>query len=232
MSDPSPSTTSGPGEVLRAVRRNNNWTLADIAERAGIPLSTLSKIENGQISPTYDQLMRLSDSLRIDISELFARRPREVVNNASGRRSINRLGDGERIETDNRVQQYLSTDLLNKHLTPIVSESKARTLEEFGEFMRHPGEEFVYVVEGVLALHTDCYAPVILQAGESIYFDSAMGHAYLAQGETRCRFLSICTVEEHVAPGVMPSMAKPDTSAPAVTAAAPPVTRTATGHRR
>jgi len=222
MSDP--AATSGPGEALRAVRRNNNWTLADIAERAGIPLSTLSKIENGQISPTYDQLMRLSDSLRIDISELFARRPREVINSGSRRRSINRLGHGERIETDNRVQHYLSTDLLNKHLTPIVSEAKARSLEEFGEFMRHPGEEFVYVVEGLLALHTDCYAPVILQAGESIYFDSSMGHAYLAQGEARCRFLSICTVEGYVATGALPAMTKPETSTPTP---APPVTRTA-----
>lgn len=212
------SVTSGPGDALRAVRRNNNWTLADIAARAGIPLSTLSKIENGQISPTYDQLMRLSESLRIDISELFARRPREAVNNAGGRRSVNRLGGGERIETDSRVQHYLSTDLLNKQFTPIVSEAKAHTLEEFGEFMRHPGEEFVYVVEGVLALHTDCYAPVILQAGESIYFDSSMGHAYLAQGEGTCRFLSICTVEGHAASG----------SASAETSAADVVTTVAT----
>jgi len=230
MSDP--ASTSGPGEVLRAVRRNNNWTLADIAERAGIPLSTLSKIENGQVSPTYDQLMRLSDGLRIDISELFTRQPREVVNNASGRRSINRLGNGERIETENRVQQYLSTDLLNKQLTPIVSEAKAQTLEEFGEFMRHPGEEFVYVIEGVLALHTDCYAPVVLQTGESIYFDSSMGHAYLAHGEAPCRFLSICTVEEHVAPGVMPATAKPEASAPTAAPSTPPMTRTAAGSRR
>lgn len=221
------AATNGPGEALRTVRRNNNWTLADIAERAGIPLSTLSKIETGQISPTYDQLMRLSDSLRIDISELFTQRPREIVSNSSGRRSINRLGNGERIETENRVQQYLSTDLLNKQLTPIVSEAKARTLEEFGEFMRHPGEEFVYVVEGVLALYTDCYAPVILQTGESIYFDSSMGHAYLAQGEAPCRFLSICTVEAHVAPGVMPFVAKPEASTPATAASTPPMTRTA-----
>lgn len=45
-------------------------------------------------------------------------------------------------------------------------------MEEFGEFMRHPGEEFLYVIEGELELHTQCYAPVVLKAGESIYLDS------------------------------------------------------------
>lgn len=187
--------TTGPGETLRSVRRSNNWTLADIASRAGIPLSTLSKIEIGQISPTYDQLMRLSSALNIDIAELFSSRNQEPAGTPTGgRRSINRLKSGEIIETDSRVQCYLSTDLLNKQVTPIISHTKARSLQEFGEFMRHPGEEFVYVIEGRLELHTDGYAPVILQTGESIYFESSMGHAYVAHDDTPCRFLCICTV--------------------------------------
>lgn len=232
-----PTSTSGPGETLRAVRRNNNWTLADIATRAGIPLSTLSKIENGQVSPTYEQLMRLSESLHIDIAELFTGRSREAgAPSTSGRRSINRLDSGEVIETDSRVQHYLSTDMLNKQFTPIVSEAKARTLAEFGEFMQHPGEEFIYVVEGQLALHTDCYAPVILQVGESIYFDSAMGHAYVAHGPGRCRFLSICTVpretrQEAAAPpvGVPSSKSNPAPEAPAARGKR---TRSSAGNRR
>jgi transcriptional regulator with XRE-family HTH domain len=188
------TSTTGPGETLRSVRRSSNWTLADIAERAGISLSTLSKIENGQVSPTYEQLVRLSDSLHIDIAELFTRRSADAVDNPGGRRSINRLNSGEVIETDSRVQHYLSTDLLNKHFTPIISECLAHTLEEFGEFMHHPGEEFVYVIEGALELHTNCYVPVVLQTGESMYFDSTMKHAYVAHGSARCRFLCICTV--------------------------------------
>lgn len=187
--------SGGPGETLRATRRRNDWTLADVAARAGIPLSTISKIENGQVSPTYDQLVRLSESLGMDISELFSRQARETPQaGAGGRRSINRLGSGQIIETDSRVQHYLSTDLLNKQFTPIISEAKAHTLEDFGEFMRHQGEEFLYVVDGALELHTDCYAPVVLQAGESIYFDSTMGHAYVSHGKPNCKFLVICTV--------------------------------------
>lgn len=204
------STPTGPGETLRSVRRSNNWTLAEVASRAGIPLSTLSKIEIGQISPTYEQLMRLSESLNIDIAELFGRRGKGSASIASGgRRSINRLNSGEIIETQTRVQCYLSTDLLNKQVTPIISEVKARSLQEFGEFMHHPGEEFVYVIEGELELHTDGYAPVILQTGESIYFESSMGHAYLAHTDKPCRFLCICTVVHETHAGAVSPPAKP-----------------------
>lgn len=60
--------------------------------------------------------------------------------------------------------------------------------------MRHAGEEFLYVIEGELELHTEYYAPLILRAGESTYFDSRMGHAYIAHGKTPCRALSVCTL--------------------------------------
>ncbi len=119
------------------------------------------------------------------------RRRRRRLAEQQGRRSLNRLGDGELIEMSNHTLRYLSTDLLSKQVTPILCEYRARTLEEFGDFMHHAGEEFLFVLEGAVELHTEYYAPVILKAGESIYFDSRMGHAYLAHGPGVCRALSI-----------------------------------------
>jgi uncharacterized cupin superfamily protein len=62
--------------------------------------------------------------------------------------------------------------------------------------MRHEGEEFLYILEGELELHTECYAPLVLKARESVYFDSRMGHAYIARGTEPCRALSMCTVPQ------------------------------------
>ena len=53
------------------------------------------------------------------------------------------------------------------------------------------------MLEGELELHTECYAPLVLKAGESIYFDSRMGHGYVARGTQTCRALSMCTVPQH-----------------------------------
>ena len=47
------------GERVRELRRSRGWTLEEAATRAGLARSTLSKIENGQMSPTYEALKKL-----------------------------------------------------------------------------------------------------------------------------------------------------------------------------
>ena len=205
-----------PGVALRNLRKANHWTLAVVSKRTGIPASTLSRIENDQMSPTYDLLLRLSSGLSIDLSQLLAA-PEDGADSRSGqagRRSINRSDEGDIVEMPSHRLRYLSTDLLNKQITPIVCEYRARTLEEFGQFMRHPGEEFLYVLEGELELHTETYAPLTLKPGESTYFASTMKHAYVARGEGVCRALSVCTVPGPSSRAVK-SHAPPNASAPA-----------------
>lgn len=194
-------TSARPGIALRNLRKRNDWTLAEVSRLTGIPASTLSRIENDQISPTYDLLLRLSGGLSLDLSELLSNAPGSATPMAAqaGRRSVNMADEGELVRMHNHTLRYLSTDLINKQITPILCEYRARSLEEFGEFMRHEGEEFLYVVDGQLELHTDCYAPLKLGPGESVYFDSRMGHAYIAGGNAPCHALSICTVPRHPA---------------------------------
>jgi transcriptional regulator with XRE-family HTH domain len=192
-------SSAKPGTALRSLRKRNRWTLADVAKRTGIPASTLSRIENDQISPTYDMLLRLSKGLSIDVGQLLSAAPAapEATFDQPGRRSVNRSSDGDVISMSNHTLRYLSSDLLNKQMTPILSEYHARSLAEFGPLMRHDGEEFLYILQGELELHTECYAPLVLRAGDSVYFDSRMGHGYVARGTEPCRALSMCTVPQH-----------------------------------
>jgi transcriptional regulator with XRE-family HTH domain len=187
-----------PGAALKALRRKRGWTLADVSKRTGLPASTLSKIENDRMSPTFDKLARISTGLQIDIATLFGGGDAgaDVQPAASARRCIVRAGEGKAIETKNYSHLYPAWDLLNKRIIPIVAELHARSLEEFGELIRHPGEEYAYVLEGEVDLYTSAYAPVRLSAGDSIYFDSGMGHAYIAAGEGPCRVLSLCSAPE------------------------------------
>ncbi len=86
--------------------------------------------------------------------------------------------------------------MLNKRFVPIVAEMRARTLAEFGELIRHDGEEYAFILDGTVEFHSELYAPVLLHKGDSIYFDSGMGHAYLAASAGPCRVLSICSGAE------------------------------------
>jgi len=186
------------GTALRQLRKEKGWTLSEVSERTGFSIPTLSKVENDRLSLSYDKLIRLSEGLGVDIAQLFAdsEQGRSGPVSITGRRSVNRLGDGELVATRNYDYRYLSTDVTQKKFIPIFTDVHARSLEEFGELMRHHGEEFVYVVEGELEVHTELYSPLILGVGESCYIDSMMGHAYLKRGEGPCRLLAVCSASE------------------------------------
>src|ERR1700709_2668456 len=89
-----------PGAVLKTLRTQRGWTLSEVSRRTGLPVSTLSKVENDKMSLTYDKLTRISEGLEIDISRLFGGggEVEAAPDGVSGRRSINRAGEGKAIE--------------------------------------------------------------------------------------------------------------------------------------
>jgi transcriptional regulator with XRE-family HTH domain len=193
-------TTAKPGSMLKKLRIQRGWTLKEVSRRTGYPVSTLSKIENDRVSLTYDKLTRISAGLEVDFSRLFG--AQEAAPDAPdphglhGRRSVSRAGEGRSIESKNYFHLYPAAELLNKRLIPIIVEIRARSLEEFGELLRHSGEEYVYVLEGEIEIHTSAYAPLHLKTGDSIYIDSTMGHAYVAASDAPCRVLAVCSGTE------------------------------------
>ncbi|MDJ0656992.1 MAG: XRE family transcriptional regulator [Xanthomonadales bacterium] len=184
------------GTALRGLRQSHGWKLRDVAARSGLSVSTLSKVERGQLSLTYDRLIQLAEGLEVDISTLFSGPHSSATSGAAGRRSVTRHGEPDIVETDNYRHFYPNTDLLRRPFVPIVAEMKARTLDEFGPLVRHSGEEFTYVLEGTVIVHTEHYAPTTLEVGDSIHIDSNMGHAYLAGCSGPCRVLSVCSATE------------------------------------
>ncbi len=192
------------GAALRALRKERSWTLAEVSRRTGFSIPTLSKVENNRLSLSYDKLIRLSEGLDVDIAQLFSPAAELPGTGAVvGRRSVNRRGEGELVPTQNYDYRYLSTDLTHKKFIPILAELRARSPEQFGDLVRHTGEEFVYVLEGEVEIRTDLYAPLTLTAGESAYLDSSMGHAYLAKGDGPCRLLAVCSASERDLRAVM-----------------------------
>jgi len=186
-----------PGAVLKELRLQKGWTLADVSERTGLPIATLSRVENDRIALTLEKLMRLSDGLQIDFAELMSSTAKAgPVGDGGTRRAIVRAGEGKAIEIPQGNYLYVASELLSKRIIPIIGEVRARSVSEYDEFLRHPGEEYIYVLEGTLEIHTEIYAPARLGRGDSMYFDSGMAHAYVAVGSKPCRVLSICTASE------------------------------------
>lgn len=190
-----------PGPALKAARLAKGWTLAELAGKTGFSISTLSKIENGRSGLSYTKMMKLGQNMGIDIADLLSGgaprlAPGPVAVPASGRiargaRAITRAGAETRVEDETYIHACPAAELLRRSLHPMITEVKARSIEEFGELRAHPGEEFTYVLEGAVDLHTDQYAPTRMNVGDSVYFDAGMGHAWVAASEGPCRILSV-----------------------------------------
>lgn len=197
---------SNPGATIRALRRSADMTLAQLSAKTGLAASTLSKLEAGHISPSFDKLAAISRGLDVDMTELLGSPPKAPAPApiSIGRRVVLRAGEGQHVETRSYSQTYLATELLHKKMTPMVVEVHARTMDEFlaefGDFIRHPGEEFVYIIEGEVEFCTDLYAPIRLCAGDSLYFDSEMGHAYLKASDVPCRIVAAAAPRGSVEP--------------------------------
>jgi transcriptional regulator with XRE-family HTH domain len=185
------------GGLLRSLRSRNNWTLKEMSERTGIPLSTLSKVEHDRLTLTYDKLLQLSRRLNLRMSELFSEPEASSEAPITARRSIGRLDEAIRVNTQNYDYYYMCPELRRKRMVPVVTRIRAKTVEEFGELVHHPGEEYIYVLEGPVEIHTEFYDPVTLQTGESIYIDSTMGHAYVVpDGAQEAVVLGVCSSAE------------------------------------
>ncbi len=177
-----PTSTATLGTLLKGLRAREGWTLKEMSAKSGIPVSTLSKIEHDRLTLTYDKLQALAQRLGMRMTDLFAESQDETssVQPVTARRSLGDVAHAVRVETPNYDYYYLCTELRRKRMIPVVTKIRARSAEQFGEQVRHSGEEFLYVLSGRVEVQTEFYDSVILEPGQAIYLDSSMGHAYLA----------------------------------------------------
>jgi transcriptional regulator with XRE-family HTH domain len=179
------------GERVRGLRRSRGWTLEEAATRAGLARSTLSKIENGQMSPTYDALKKLAGGLAISVPQLFTPPSKPQV---TGRMAVTKAGGGQSQATVTYEHELLAAHLTKKQMLPYRATIRARSLDEFDGWVRHDGEEFLYVLTGVIRLYTEFYEPVDLRRGDSAYYDAAMGHNVISLSEEDASLLWVTSL--------------------------------------
>ncbi|MCA3780710.1 MAG: helix-turn-helix transcriptional regulator [Burkholderia sp.] len=176
------------GARLRDARKSRGLTLAQLSERSGIAVSTISKAERGDIALTYDKFAALTHALALDFDTMFGRpAPAGAMTP-----SFTPAGQQMVYDTPNYAYGMLANDLTGKRMVPVRGRIHARKLSDFADYIRHSGEEFVFVLSGELELRFENGHAYRLGAGDSLYFDSAVGHVYLSLGDTDAEVLACC----------------------------------------
>ncbi|QRG67038.1 helix-turn-helix domain-containing protein [Brevibacillus choshinensis] len=171
------------GKLIKALRVGKKKTLKQISEKTELSISFLSQVERGKSSITLESLKKISEALEVSPSYFFADEPAQP-------KTTLRRGSNE--PTRSHLSPFIYEDL-SGDLAHSAMEPKLVTLlpyDEKGAPFAHKGQEFVYVLEGVLTLllgdeEHDLYP------GDSIHMDSSTPHNWHNRTPQRVRFLCV-----------------------------------------
>jgi transcriptional regulator with XRE-family HTH domain len=175
---------------LRRLREARGLTIQAVADRGGIAISTVSKIERNLMAPTYDRFTRLARGLGVDVAELFAD---ESSRFETGGVAVARRGEFGYHETENYSYEMLFPQVRGKAMVPMMGTLKPLEQMRFDRMVSHGGEEFLLVLEGRVIVQLADRDDVLLDEGDSLYFDSGRGHLYASALDAPARILVVCT---------------------------------------
>ncbi|WP_454854846.1 helix-turn-helix domain-containing protein [Rhizobium binxianense] len=177
------------GHEVRAYRKKLGITVTDLAAATGISLGMLSKIENGNISPSLTTLQSLSRALGVPLTAFFRRfeEPRNAVFVKAGQGiELERRGTraGHQYNLLGHIDNNTSGVIVEPYLITLTTDS-----DVFPTF-QHEGMELIYMLEGeVVYRHGDQLFP--MQPGDSLFFDADAPHGPEELVKLPSRYLSI-----------------------------------------
>jgi mannose-6-phosphate isomerase-like protein (cupin superfamily) len=171
---------------IRDLREVSQISAADMAKHLGLPLSAYQGYEDGTDDIPASLLCEVASRLQVDLGILLTgETPHMHVF------TVTRSGKGAEVERRRQYRyQSLAANLVHKKAEPFLVTVDPRPAGTPVETNSHPGQEFDFVLEGSLrvAIHDN---EIVLNAGDSLFFDSNYPHGMQALGGRPCRFLAI-----------------------------------------
>jgi transcriptional regulator with XRE-family HTH domain len=177
------------GRKLRQLRLRKKIALVDLGRHTGLSPSLLSQLENGKMIPTLPTLARIAIVFDVGLEHFFGDNRGQKL--FSVVRAKERMRFPERADTPNPSYFFecLAFSTQGKGLQAYLAEFPRRSPAVMNEHF-HEGSEFLYVVEGSLAIRFQG-ADHDLQAGDSVHLDSSEPHAYRGTGRAGGRAVVI-----------------------------------------
>lgn len=177
------------GQRLKGLREVLDLTEEEVAQTCGIAPEKYRKIESGEVDITISNLMKIAHKYGVSAEELmFAEEPKMRAY------SVTRKGQGLSVERTRAYKyQSLSSGFVNHKADVFIVTVEPKP--EATKFYKnsHPGQEFNLVLEGSMRLYINGKT-IILEEGDSIYFDSTKPHGMMALGDKAVKILAF-TVE-------------------------------------
>lgn len=175
------------GKKIKKLRTDKNLTLKDLSEKTNLSIGYLSQLERGLTTIAIDSLENIAKVLDTDISCFF----REHKNS---KKPVLRSHEKEVFEIINSqfIYYHLTNDEENKDILPRLIEILPSKVDEKITTYKHEGEEFVYVLEGILTMiiNNEQYE---LYPGDSAHIDSNTVHNWGNYTNKKIKLLAVNT---------------------------------------
>lgn len=175
------------GRQVRHFRKQLGMSIADLCQATGLSQGMVSKIENGNTSPSLATISALSDALNVPVTALFRAfdEQRDAVHVRAGEGlAIERRGTraghqyqllGHSLHGDVAVEPYLITLQEGSDVFPLF---------------QHDGVEFIHVLSGSM-VYRHGSATYLLAPGDSLFFDADVTHGPDELVELPVQFISV-----------------------------------------
>jgi transcriptional regulator with XRE-family HTH domain len=172
------------GDKLRQLRLRRKMGLVELSRHTGLSPALLSKLEHGKLYPTLPTLSRIALVFSTGLDHFFSDEKQRRTFALTRKKDRLRFPEAPGLENaafDFESLDFLATDRkFNAYLADFRNVASARL-----RLHQHPGVEFIYVLKGKLALKVGAEEE-ILDAGDSLYFDSLSPHGYSRVGSKPC----------------------------------------------
>ena len=173
---------------IRELREISGFTTAEMAQRTGLTEAEYIACESGNRNLSIAFLYRCTLSFGVDFGDLLEGRSPKLRSYA-----LTRKGEGQRIEEAHHMVGFnLASGFRNRIGLPLYMEMPYRSGAEYEdiELTTHEGQECDIVISGQMKIQIGGHSE-ILQAGDTIYYDSSVPHGMIAVGGETCTFYAI-----------------------------------------
>jgi quercetin dioxygenase-like cupin family protein/DNA-binding XRE family transcriptional regulator len=185
-----------PGEHIAEIRKTYSISREDLAERSGVLVELISRIEDEGYIPELAPLIKISRALGVRLGTLLDDNEQlgPVICRAGQAAAAPRFKTGLPDGTNAQAEGHhgmsfnaLAADKNGRHMEPFIVTIASDAHQDKSA---HEGEEFIYVLEGNLALDYGMDKDV-LKAGDSVYYDSIVPHRVLSADNNPVRIIAV-----------------------------------------
>ncbi len=177
------------GAKIKKYRKDRKYTLKMLSEQTGLSIGFLSQLERGMTTIAIDSLANVAKVLGVELSDFFESEAK------NGSDPVIHSYDMPMTQVSREIIQYiLSKDVDNFQMLPRLFYLLPCSEEPDAEPVayKHEGEEFIFVLEGILSLELDDQH-YTLYPGDSIQYSSTIRHNWKNKTSKVVRFLEIIT---------------------------------------